>query len=193
MANLVYEASVYTQIIAYKNFKGEEKETTLYFALDPLQLLQALSGYQPKKIKSGNPALNGKDADMTDEEQIRMIRNLAVIAAGTPSEDGESWAPFEDFDNSIVGKAFLTKLATTDAVRRMFSEKVILDPVRAFVGYAVEDPTNSPKELQEMKDMLHKMELLFKIPDPTNESADDRRMRLQMELASLETKPDASE
>lgn len=189
MSNLVYEASVYSQSIAYKNFKGEERNTTLYFALDPMQLLQAIAGYTPKKIKSGNPALNGKDAEMSDEDQIKLVRDLASRAAGTPSEDGESWIPFEDFTDSIAGKAFMVKLVSSDEERRTFSEKVILDPFRAYIGYAMEDPSNSPKELTELKDMLAKMERIFKTPDPANESSEDRKARLLSELSQLDSTP----
>lgn len=187
MANMVYEASVYSQTISYKNFKGEERTQTLYFALDPLQLLAAIASYQPKKIKSGNPALNGKDAEMTDEDQIKLVRGLAVKAAGTPSEDGETWIPFEEFDNSIAGKAFLVKLVSSDEDRKEFSEKVLLDPFRAYVGYAMNDPSNSPKEMQELKEMLSKMEQIFKAPEVRGESAEDRRARLMAELNALET------
>lgn len=187
MSNLVYEASVYAHTLTYKNFKGETRTSELYFALDPLQLLAAIANYTPRKVKSGNPALNGQAADMTDEEQIKLVRGLASKAAGTPSDDGESWIPFEDFGDSIAGKAFLTKLVTSDEERRKFSEQVMLDPMRAYVGYAMEDASNSPKELQELKDMLHKMENIFKSPEVKDESPEDRRARLKAELESLET------
>lgn len=193
MANLVYEASVYSQEIAYKNFNGEEKVQKLYFALDPIQLLQAIAGYSPKKIKSGNPALNGKDAEMTDEEQIKLVRGLASRAAGTPSEDGESWIPFENFEDSIAGKAFMVKLVSSDEDRRQFSEKVILDPFRAYMGYAMQDTSNSPKEIAELKDMLTKMERVFKTPEPGNETSEERKARLLNELSQLDTSTPAGE
>ena len=42
MSQITYEASVYTRTVKYKNFKGEVNDTTLYFALDPIeQILQA--------------------------------------------------------------------------------------------------------------------------------------------------------
>ena len=62
---------------------------------------------------------------------------------------------------SEVGKAFLAKLAASDADRREFADKVIMDPFRAFIGYAVEDSGNSPADVKEFEQMLTKMEKLF--------------------------------
>lgn len=183
--SMVYEASVFETEIMYKNFKGEEKKATLYFALDPMQLMEVISGYSPKKIKSGNPALNGTEADMTEQEQIKLIRGLAAQAAGMPSDDGERWLPFENFQESISGKSFMLRLASSDETRRIFAEKVLLDPFRAYVNFARVDPANSPGDIKEFDDMLSKMERVFTVPDIKNESAEDRRARLQAELASL--------
>lgn len=188
MAPIVYEAAVFERELTYKNFKGETKSTMLYFALDPLKLLQVMAGYTPRKIRSGNPALNGKDREMSDEEQIVLIRNLAVQAAGFPSEDGESWIPYEDFEQSLAGKAFLTKLISSDADRTEFSLKVILNPFRAFVGYAEQDPSNSAKEIANFKEMLSKMENIFKTPEPGSETAEERRARLMAELNMIDGK-----
>lgn len=189
MSEVYYEASVYSRKISYKNFKGEQKTTELNFALDPLQLMTVMSGYNPKKIKSGNPALNGKDAEMTEADQIKMVRQLAVQSAGTPSDDGESWEPFEDFDNTIVGKAFLTKLVSSDADRKEFSEKVIVAPFEAFVRFFESDPSNSAKEIQEIKDMLAKIKNVFNTPDPADETPEQRASRLKAELAALNVNP----
>jgi hypothetical protein len=183
--NLVYEAAVYSRKITYKNFKGEEKTTEVSFTLDPIQLMAVMAGYNPKKIKSGNPSLNGKDAEPTDADQIKMVRNLAMQAAGTPSEDGESWIPFEDFGDTIVGKAFLTKLVASDADRREFADKVILDPFRAFTRYFSSDASNSATEIKEMQVMLTQMEKVFATPSTENETAEERRARLEAEIASL--------
>lgn len=192
MAPIVYEAAVFTREISYKNFKGEVKVQQLHFALDPLLLLQVMAGYTPKKIRSGNPALNGKAAEMTDEDQIKMVRQLAVQAAGYPSEDGESWTPFTDFSDSIAGKAFLTKLISSDADRQEFSDKVILGPFRAYIGYAEVDPSNSPKEIQNFKDMLAKMENIFKTPEVGIETAEQRKARLLAELSAIDTNENGS-
>lgn len=189
MSNLIYEASVYSRTVSYKNFLGEDKTTTLYFALDPLQLMQVIAGFEPKKVKSGNPALNGKDAPISDEQQLKMVRDLAVQSAGSPSEDGETWVPFEDFDNSLVGKAFLTQLASSDGDRKEFAEKVILAPFRAFVGYAQADPSNDDKDKQQFAQMLVQMEAIFIVPEKADETVDDRRARLAAELAELEKNP----
>lgn len=183
---LVYEASVYSRTVNYKNFNGESKSSKLYFALDPLQLMAVMASYSPKKIKSGNPALNGKDAEMTDEQQITMVRQLAIKSAGTPSDDGESWTPFEDFGDSIAGKAFMTKLVSSDADRREFSEKVILAPFRAFAQYFMQDPSNSDKEVKELQAMLAQVENVFKVPDVKNETSEERAARLKAELKALE-------
>lgn len=190
MAPIIYEASVYEQEISYRNFKGENKVARLYFALDPLQLLGALAAYTPKKIKSGNPALNGKDVEMSEEDQIKMIRDLAQRSAGSPSEDGESWIPFENFTDSIAGKAFLTKLVSSDKDRKEFSEKVILGPFRAFCSYFEQDNSNSAKEIQEMKAMLTKVERLFSTPNPESETSEERKARLLAELERLDNTSD---
>lgn len=186
MSNLTYEASVYQRTVKYTNFKGETNETTLYFALDPLQLLQVIATFEPKKSKSANPAKAGKPEPLTDEQQLKFVRDLCIKAAGFPSDDGETWEAFEDFDNTIAGKAFLTKLASSDEDRREFSQKVILDPFRAFVEYAAADPSNNPAEVQQFKQMLSQMENIFKTPSPQDETLEERRARLAAELESLE-------
>ena len=43
MTNPIYEASVYQREVSYRNFKGVEKTTTLYFALDPLKLMEIIA------------------------------------------------------------------------------------------------------------------------------------------------------
>lgn len=186
MSNRIYEAAVYSQTVSYRNFKGVENTVELFFALDPLQLMQILSTYEPKKIKSGNPAIAGKDAPLSSEEQLGFVRKLASQAAGNPSDDGESWEHFEQFDETLVGKAFLTKLAASDVDRREFSNQVILEPFRAFIGYAVEDSGNSPADVAEFKDMLVKVEKLFIVPEKAEETQAEKKARLAAEMAALE-------
>lgn len=190
MSQITYEASVYERTVKYKNFKGETNETTLYFALDPIQLMQTIANFTPKQSKSKNPA-KANQPEITDEEQIKFVRGLACKAAGFPSDDGESWEPFEGFENSIAGKAFLTQLVSSDGDRKEFSEKVILDPFRAFVGYAEADPTNSKAETQQLKTMLSQLENVFTGTN-ANESIEERRARLQAEMAALESQSDQS-
>lgn len=189
MSNMIYEASVYSLPIEYKNFKGETKQQVLYFALDPLQLMQVIAGFNPKQSKSGNPALKGKTEAISDEEQLKMVRDLAIKSAGAPSDDGETWEPFTDFNDSLVGKAFLTKLAASDGERKIFSEKVILDPFRAFVGFAISDPSNEEKEKQQFRTMLAQMENIFVAKDKEDETIDERRARLAAEMAALDSTP----
>lgn len=186
MSDLIYEASVYTRQISYKNFKGEIVTLELYFALDPLELMQVIAGFSPKTVKSGNPARNGQPGEVDDAEQLKFIRNLAGKAAGTPSEDGESWEPFRDFDNSLAGKAFLTKLTASDADRKEFAEKVMLAPFRAFVGYAKADESNSKVEVQQFETMLAQLERLFVTPEAKAETLEERKARLAAELAAIE-------
>lgn len=186
MTKTIYEASVYSREVSYRNFHGEEKTETLYFALDPLQLMSAFAGYSPKKVKSGNPALNGKDAEFSEEDMMIMIRDLAVKSAGVPSKDGNTWTPYENFDNDLAGKAFLTKLVSSDGDRKEFAEKVILDPLRAFVSYAEADDSNTPADVQEFRTMLTGMERLFVIPEKTPETLEERRARLAAEMAALD-------
>lgn len=184
MSQLTYEASVYKRTVHYKNFKGEEQTTELYFALDPIQLMSAIASFAPKESKSQNPAKKGKQ-EITDEEQIKFVRSLAKQAAGFPSEDGETWEPFEDFENTIAGKAFLTQLVSSDGDREKFAEQVILDPFRAFVGFAEADGSNSPKDVQQLKTMLGQLENVFK-GAPQNETLEERRARLEAEMAALD-------
>lgn len=186
MSNIVYEAIVYSRAISYRNLKGEEKTQTLYFALDPLQLLAVFAGFTPKKSKSNNPALANREPEFTEEDQLKMIRDLAIKAAGHPSLDGETWTPYEGFDNDIVGKAFITKLTSSDGDRKEFAEKVILAPLRAFVEYAEDDASNTPAEVQEFRVMLSKMENLFKVAEKTPETLEERRARLAAEMAALD-------
>lgn len=189
MTNHVYEAAVLTREVSYRNFKGVENTVELHFALDPLQLLQVLAdGFQGKKVKSGNPAMNGKRSEISDGDQIKFIRDLAVKAAGFPSEDGESWEPFPEFEDSLAGKAFLTKLTSSTVDRKEFSETVVLDPFRAFVSYAIADDSNTKDEKAEFADMLKKLEKVFSTASVTNdkESLEERRERLRAEMAALE-------
>jgi hypothetical protein len=185
MSQITYEASVYTRVVKYRNFKGETNETTLFFALDPLQLMASIASFAPKKTKSRNPARQN-ETEITDEQQVKFVRDLAKQAAGFPSEDGETWEPFEDFDNTIAGKAFMTQLVSSDADRKEFAEKVILDPFRAFVGYAEADPTNTKAEIDNLKQMIGQLENVFKGLDANaNESLEERRARLEAEIAAL--------
>jgi hypothetical protein len=191
MSQLTYEASVYHRLVKYKNFKGETNETTLYFALDPIQLMSVIASFAPKASKSKNPAKQG-NPEISDEDQIKFVRTIATRAAGFPSEDGEMWEPFEDFENTIAGKAFLTQLVSSDGDRKEFSERVILDPFKAFVEYAEADPSNTKKETDNLRVMLSQLENVFVGKDP-NESIEDRRARLQAEMAALEAgSPDES-
>lgn len=182
--NMIYEASIYTRTVSYRNFNGQEQTVELHFALDPIQLMQVIANASVKKTKSNNPAK--KDlVEITDAEQLKFIHDLASRAAGFPSDDGESWDSFEGFSDSIAGKAFLTKLTSSDADRQEFAQKVILNPFRAFVGYAKADSGNSPAEIKEFESMLQKMERIFTVTDK-NESLEERRARLQAEMAALE-------
>lgn len=181
---IVYEASIYSRAVTYRNYKGQQQTVELSFALDPIALMQVIASMEPRKVKSGNPAKQ-PTFELTDEQQIRFVRDLASRAAGVASEDGESWEPFEDFDRHLAGQAFLTKLASSDGDRKEFVEKVILAPFRAFVGFATTDPTNSPKEIQQFKQMLTQMENIFQEKEEP-ESIDDRRARLAAEMAQLD-------
>jgi len=185
MSDLTYEASVYKRTVKYRNFKGEVSETELFFALDPLQLLSVINEFAPKtvKSKSGNPAKRA--AEPESDFDIEIVRQLAIRAAGFPSDDGESWEPFEDFGTSIAGKAFLTKLASSDGDRREFAEKVILDPFRTFVSYTKNDPTNTKQDIQMFETMLAQLEKVFAMPTPDDETLEDRRERLAAELRAL--------
>lgn len=189
MSDVIYNASVYSRTVSYRNFKGEEQSVELYFALDPIQLLQFIAGFTPKKSKSKNPAKQGQIEPVSEAEQIKMVRDLAQLSAGFPSDDGESWEPFEDFNNSLAGKAFMTKLTSSDTDRSEFSEKVILDPFRAFVEYAKADPSNTPKDVQNLQNMLAQVEQVFSGPS-TDETLDERRARLEAELASMNDRPE---
>lgn len=185
----VYEAAVYSREVSYRNLKGQEKTVELCFALDPLQLLQVIADLDPgkaKTVKSGNPAKNGAPAEPNEGELIKLIRDLAVKAAGIASDDGESWESFEDFGGTIAGKAFLTKLTSSDADRKEFAEKVMLDPFRAFVAYATADESNSKAEVEQFQKMLAQLESVFKAEDRPAETLEERRARLRAELEAAE-------
>lgn len=187
MTDVIYEASVYSRVVKYTNFKGKTQETELFFALDPLQLMQVIAGFKPPKPKkSGNPAKQNEEVAITDEEQLKFVRDLCERSAGFPSDDGETWEPFENFADTIAGKAFLTKLASSDGDRREFTEKVILAPFRAFVEFATADPSNTQKDIQQFKRMLGQLENIFQEKADPEESLEDRRARLAAELAAIE-------
>lgn len=181
---LVYEAVVYTRTIAYRNFKGETNETTLHFSLDPLTLMELIANFEPKKVKSGNPARNGT-TEVTSEQQLKFVRDIACKAAGFPSDDGEVWETFEDFQETLVGKAFLTKLSSSDGDRREFAEIVLLAPFRAFVNFARVDPSNSPEDVALFEKQLGEMENIFKVPEQKELSVQERRALLEAQLSQL--------
>lgn len=187
MSQITYEASVYTRTVKYRNFKGETNSTTLYFALDPIQLMSVIASFQPKASKSQNPAKRGT-AEISDEEQIKFVRTIATRAAGFPSEDGEMWEPFENFEDSIAGKAFLTQLVSSDGDRKEFAQTVILEPFRAYTDYAIADPSNTKEQTDQLKTMLTQLENVF-TGTPEDESLDAKRERLQREMAALESGP----
>lgn len=184
MTDIVYEASVYTRTVKYKNFKGEQQEIKLYFALDPIELMTMIANFNPKKSRSNNPAKRGQD-EIDDGDQVKFVRDIAIKAAGTPSEDGESWEPFEDFENTLAGKTFITKLASSDGDREEFAQMVLLDPFRAFVKFAEADPTNSQKDVQQFQQMVAQLERIFSTKG-VDESLEEKRARLAREMAELE-------
>lgn len=183
---ITYVSSVYSRDISYTNFKGETKTVTLDFSLAPLQLMSIIAGFETKKVKSGNPAKNGQVEALTSEAQLVLFTKLASSAAGFASEDGETWEPFENFEDSLAGKAFLTKLAASDGDRKEFAELCILSPFRAFTALAIADPTNSPKDVLEFQQTQSQMEKLFAAPEEKTETAAERRARLQAELDATE-------
>ena len=183
MTNTVYEASVYSRTVTYKNFKGEDRTVELFFALDPLELLQVIAAFKPKTSKSNNPARRDEVA-FDDADQIKFVRDICIKAAGEPSDDGEIWHPFKEFSDSIAGKAFLTKLASSDGDRKEFAEKVIIDPFRAYVNFARVDPGNTEKDIQQFDKMLGQLENVF-TEQKTAESFEERKARLQRELAEI--------
>lgn len=185
MSQLVYEASVYSRVVKYRNFKGQEQTVELFFALDPLKLLSVIAGFNPKQSKSGNPAKRGQ-MEIDEGEQVKFIRDLASRAAGTPSDDGEVWEPFVDFEDSLAGQAFLTKLAASDGDRAEFADKVILSPFRAFVAFTKDDSSNTPKDVQQFEKMLKQLEDIFTGTDKSDESLEDRKARLAAELAAMD-------
>lgn len=181
---IVYEASVFSSTVSYKNFLGEEKSVELNFSLHPLKLMHLISTFVPKKIKSGNPARNGQ-VEITDDQQIKFLQDVAKLAAGTASEDGENWLPYPEFETSLAGQAFLTKLTSSDGDRKEFSEKVLIDPFRAFVGFARVDSSNTAKDIQMLEGYLMQMENIFRVPEQPAETPAERRARLQAELDAI--------
>lgn len=187
MSNVVYEAAVYTRTVSYTNFKGETKEVELFFALDPIQLMRVMATVpNPKKSRSKSPVQAAADEEgLTHEQQLKFLVDLASKAAGFPSDDGESFEPFPDFAESIAGKAFITKLASSDGDREEFARMVILDPFTAFVNYAEADENNSRDEIKQFREMLASMERIFASKATAGETYEDRRARLEAELAQL--------
>lgn len=181
-SQITYEASVYEKVVKYRNLKGEESISRLFFALDPIQLMSVIASFAPKKSKSRNPAKQGKE-EISDEDQIKFVQKLADMAAGFPSDDGETFEPFENFRDTVAGKAFLTQLVASDDDRKEFAEKVILDPFKAFVEFAEADTSNNKSDTQNLRNMLAQLENVF--VGKSDESLADRRARLQREMDAL--------
>lgn len=189
MSNITYEAAVYSRTVTYTNFKGVTKTVELTFALDPIQLMRVMAAVPtPKKSKSGNPALRvQEEAELSHEQQLKFLVDIASKAAGEMSEDGEQFHPIPDFAELLAGKAFITKLASSDGDREEFAEKVIINPFEAFVKYAHADEGNTAAELKQFDEMLASMKRIFAIGADKSEDPAARAARLRAELQSLET------
>lgn len=186
MSQPVYEASIYTRTVTYRNFRGEEQTVDVDFALDPIELLDliAQSSSVTKVSKSKDPRKRGTE-EVDDNKTFQFIREIAERAAGYPSADGERWLPIKDFCDTLAGKAFITKLASSDDDRKEFAEKVMLAPFRAFVEYAKADPSNSKSEIAKFETMLSQFERIFAV-STADETLEARRARLAAEQAELE-------
>jgi len=186
MTNPVYEASIYTREVSYRNFKGEEVTVEVNFALDPIELLDLIARSESvtTKSKSRDPRKQGT-AEIDEGRQFKFLRDIADRAAGYPSADGEQWLPIPNFTDMIAGKAFITKLASSDDDRKEFAEKVMLAPFKAFVDYAKADPSNSPAEIAKFEQMLAQFERVFAV-SVADETLEARRARLAQEMAELE-------
>lgn len=189
---LVYEAEIYRSQISYRNFAGEVKTVDLEFSLHPLKLMHLISTFEPKKVKSGNPARNGQ-TEVTEEQQIQFVHNVAKASAGKASEDGESWIPWEGFEDDLVGQAFMTKLSSSDGDRREFAETVLLKPFRAFVNFAVADESNSKKDIESFQKMLRDMEQVFRVPEASELSVEERQALLEAEMDRLQKEKEGLE
>jgi hypothetical protein len=185
MSQPVYEAAVYSREVSYRNYNGEEATVEVSFALDPIQLLELIAR-QPisKKSKSNDPRKRGQE-EIDEGKTFTFLREIAKVAAGYPSHDGERWLPVEDFTETLAGQAFLTKLASSDEDRKDFAEKVMLAPFRAFVGYAKADPGNSKAEIAKFEQMLQQFERVFAV-SVADETLEARRARVAAEMAELE-------
>jgi len=186
MTNPVYEASIYTREVSYRNFKGEEVTVEVNFALDPIELLDLIARSESvtTKSKSRDPRKQGS-TEIDEGRQFKFLRDIADRAAGYPSADGEQWLPIPNFTDMIAGKAFITKLASSDDDRKEFAEKVMLAPFKAFVDYAKADPSNSPAEIAKFEQMLAQFERVFAV-SVADETLEARRARLAQEMAELE-------
>ena len=132
------------------------------------------------------PMDGGRVTDGTRIERVLpTIREIADKAAGYPSADGERWLPIKDFCDSLAGKAFITKLASSDDDRKEFAEKVMLAPFRAFVEYAKADPSNTKGEIAKFETMLGQFERIF-ATSTADETIEARKARLAEEMAELE-------
>ncbi len=190
MTTVTYEAALYSREISYTNFKGETKTVELFFALDPIQLMRVIASVpSPKKSKSGNPAERAsKESVLDEEQQLKFLVDLASKAAGWPSDDGESFEPFSDFADTIAGKAFITKLASSDGDREEFARKVIIDPFEAFVNFAAADEDNTEAEIADFRKMLESMKRIFTSANVKRdgETLEQRKARLLAEIDSLD-------
>jgi len=190
MSDQIYVASVYKRTVKYTNFNGVTQERELFFALDPLQLLSVIASFEPKKSKSKNPAKQNEIEPLTGEQQVKFIRDICSRAAGFPSDNGEVWEPFEGFLDHLAGQTFVTQLTSSDADRKEFTEKVVLDPFRAFVGFAKNDPSNSKNEIDNLLQQLATLEKVFAEPVKPDETLEERRARLEAELKAMESTED---
>lgn len=187
MSANVYEAKVHTAHVEYINFKGERQSADVMFALDPVTMLGVISRIKFDKSRSANPQKRNEQT-MSDSASIELVQDLVSTSAGWPSEDGESWEKYENFNETLAGQAFLTKLTSSDAERKEFVRNVMLTPMRAFIGFARLDKTNSPAEIQELEATYANLEKVFNesLEENRTETLEERRERLQRELAETE-------
>lgn len=114
--------NMYQTPIRYTNFAGKERNTTLYFHLTPRELADWMVDNldEALRFKAGLEEMDvdAAEGDATIKQKTTMlmlVRTLAEISNGTPSEDGEY------FDKSEI-KKFIHS-AAYDAFRVFLFEK----------------------------------------------------------------------
>lgn len=150
-------ATRYMTPLKYKDGNGKERMTKLYFELDPIELADWTydNPFDANELQAGLAELQRVEEedsrDLTQDEirtMLSVIRLLARISAGRPTDDGEYFIKDPNWTSSYAYRGFRTFLMTNPREVQEFLKTLLAgDTMDTFVK-ALQD-ANEKAELEE--------------------------------------------